>query len=73
MQFLKRRAPERGPDDRGADLRWGITGLCLSALLVAGVGVVYVRGTESTRTYRADIARATTSGWPGSRWGRCAS
>ncbi|MFC8047493.1 MlaD family protein [Nocardia sp. NPDC057353] len=54
MPFLKR----RDQDARGTDLRWGITGLCLSALLVAGVGVVYVRGTDATRTYRADIAQA---------------
>ncbi|UGT62642.1 MlaD family protein [Nocardia asteroides] len=59
MPFLKRgRDPQRKPDEHGTDLRWGITGLCLSALLVTGVGVVYVRGTDATRTYSADIAQA---------------
>ncbi|MEU4316337.1 MlaD family protein [Nocardia sp. NPDC024068] len=63
MQFLKRWRPRRksaghAPDDRGGDLRWGIAGLCLAVLLVAGIGIVYVRGTDSTRTYSADIAQA---------------
>ncbi|WP_245545871.1 MlaD family protein [Nocardia higoensis] len=47
-----------GPDEQGSDLRWGIAGMCLAVLLVAGIGVVYLRGTESVRTYAADIAQA---------------
>ncbi|MGW0181722.1 MlaD family protein [Nocardia sp. NPDC003345] len=62
MQFLKRRprreSAARTPDDRTGDLRWGITGLCLAVLLAAGIGVVYVRGTDSAHTYSADIAQA---------------
>ncbi|HLS76729.1 MAG TPA: MlaD family protein [Nocardia sp.] len=53
-----RRRPRTGPEDPGTDLRWGVAGMCLAVLLVAVIGLVYVRGTESAHTYTAEIAQA---------------
>lgn len=58
LPFARGLRPNSGPDEQGSDLRWGIVGLCLAVLLVAGIGLVYLRGTESVRTYAADIAQA---------------
>lgn len=58
LPFARGPRPDAGPDEHGSDLRWGLVGLCLAVLLVAGIGLVYLSGTESVRTYSADIAQA---------------
>lgn len=52
------RGAQTGPEEPGSDLRWGIAGICMAVLLIAGIGLVYVRGTDSARTYTAEIAQA---------------
>ncbi|MFF1751699.1 MlaD family protein [Nocardia sp. NPDC058244] len=48
----------RAHDDRTADLRWGIGGLCAAVLLLIAIGAVYVTGTSPERTYTAELAQA---------------
>ncbi|WP_290048360.1 MlaD family protein [Nocardia nova] len=45
-------------DERGAQLRWGISGIVAVLVLVAAIGVIDVVGTTPERTYSADIAEA---------------
>ena len=45
-------------DERGAQLRWGISGIVTVLVLVAAIGVIDVVGTTPERTYSADIAEA---------------
>ncbi|MFC9663900.1 MlaD family protein [Nocardia sp. NPDC127606] len=45
-------------DPRAGELRWGIAGMCAAVLLLVAIGLVYVTGTTSQRTYRADMTEA---------------
>ncbi|WP_309234921.1 MlaD family protein [Nocardia sp. XZ_19_385] len=49
--------PQSEPAAARSDLRWGLAGVVLVLIMLAGVGVVYVADTEQ-RTYTADLADA---------------
>ncbi|APA97745.1 MlaD family protein [Nocardia seriolae] len=57
LKSWRRRTDRREPRD---DIRWGIGGLVIVALLVIAIGAVYVTGTTTEHTYRADLAQAGT-------------
>ncbi|WP_083897865.1 MlaD family protein [Nocardia vinacea] len=44
--------------ERGAQLRWGISGIIAVLILVATIGVVNIVGTTPERTYSAELAEA---------------
>ncbi|MGY0498182.1 MlaD family protein [Nocardia sp. FBN12] len=45
-------------DPRAGELRWGIAGICAAVLLLMAIGAVYVTGTDSERTYSAEMTQA---------------
>ncbi|WP_410876215.1 MlaD family protein [Nocardia sp. A7] len=45
-------------DPRANELRWGIAGICAAVVLLIAIGAVYVTGTDSERTYSAEMTQA---------------